>query len=104
MEAGRFGDEYLDSRKAREHLRASRWSAISISAGATKKRNQVDKRGLLMEVPDLPSPLSPSLSRRLAGKRCPGGHAFRPLLRTGGGGFVSSRRSSGSSVRAVGAV
>src|SRR5271157_1276900 len=57
-----------------------------------------------LSAPDLPSPLSPSLSRRLAGKRCPGGHAFRPLLRTGGGGFVSSRRSSGSSVRAVGAV
>jgi hypothetical protein len=38
MEAGRFDDGQL--RKGGEHLRASRWSAISISAGATKKRNQ----------------------------------------------------------------
>jgi len=38
MEAGRFDDGEL--RQGGEHFRASRWSAISISAGATKKRNQ----------------------------------------------------------------
>src|SRR5271166_1290899 len=43
-----------------------------------------------LPVPDLPSPLSPSLSRWLAGERCPSRHAFRPLLRTGGCGFIPS--------------
>ncbi len=67
---------------------------------ARGKRGRHDELQLYPDfpVPDLPSPLPPSLSRWLAGERSSGRYAFRPLLRAGGGGSIPSRRSSGRPV------